>query len=86
MTTAPVFFATAEQAHSEHRPDTAPIIKIIFGQTGYENTVLTAEEAAQMNENAGHSAGNVEAAVICSMFDCWQNFDKISADHDKRSA
>lgn len=80
--TAPIYYAP----RPEGSDSASPIIKIMHGVQGYWNAAVSPENAAELNRRAGHSAGNIEAAIACSMFDCWHNFDKISADFDKRQA
>lgn len=59
-------------------------IVIKHGEQGYYPTaqVFTAEHCAKINELNGISPAEVEAAIICSMFDCWQNFERIAADYN----
>lgn len=57
----------------------APVIEIRRNETGYTpRHDITREQAKQLQDVAGHSDAEIQAAVICSMFGCWQNFDKIA--------
>lgn len=54
------------------------------GETGYySTTVYHQDHADELNRRSGHSPAQVEAAEMCSMFNCWQNFDKITESFDK---
>ena len=59
-----------------------PYIVIKHCEEGYYPTahVFTQEVADKINELNGTTPAQVEAAIICSMFGCWQNFDKIAAE------
>ena len=50
-----------------------------------KTTVYTQDHADTLNERQGVTPAQVQAAVICSMFNCWQNFDKITKDHQDRA-
>jgi len=50
------------------------------GETGYHTTtVYHQDHADELNRRSGHSPAQVQAAETCSMFDSWENFDKITA-------
>lgn len=59
--------------------DTGRIILITHGQNGYCETKVVSEQHARiLNRGLGNTEGDVEAAVMCSMFDCWQDFDHLA--------
>ena len=59
---------------------TGKFIAVTEGETGYnETTVETQEHADVLNERMGNTPAEVEAAVVCSMFDNWDSFEKIAA-------
>ena len=62
-------------------------IVIRHGETGYYPMPYLADDEiiADMNDHAGNSPAQIEAAILCSMFDCWQNFDKITAGNEAKA-
>ncbi len=59
-------------------------IAVKRGETGYySTTVYDQDHADVLNQRAGHSPAQVQAAETCSMFDSWQNFDKIVATFER---
>ena len=59
-------------------------IIITQGETGYRNAspFMTREQADKHHKHHNITPAQVQAAIACSMFDCWQNFDKIAAEHE----
>ncbi len=53
------------------------VVKIIEGTMGYSPTDLDLEQMEQQNALNGVTVAESLAAVSCSMFDCWANFDKL---------
>ncbi len=65
--------------HPDPRTD-GKFIAIEHGDTDYHITdVDTQEHADTLNKLHSISRAQAKAAVMCSMFDCWQNFDKLTA-------
>ena len=65
--------------YAPHTTEPGEFIAIQHGMTGYyPSTVYTQEHADTLNERQGITRAEVAAAVTCSMFDCWHNFDKIA--------
>lgn len=68
--------------YAKHPSGTGDFIAVKHGATGYyKTTVYTQEHAETLNERQGIKPAEVKAAVTCSMFDCWQNFDKLTAEN-----
>ena len=59
-------------------------ILITEGETGYRiaSPFLTQELVDKHHKVHGISPAQIEAAILCSMFDCWENFDKITVEHE----
>lgn len=59
---------------------TGEFIAIEHGTTGYsKTTVYDQTHADVLNERQGNTAAQIKSAVTCSMFGCWENFDKIAS-------
>ena len=60
-------------------PTEDEFVKITHGESGYiiAYGALGQLTADSMNELAGVTAAEVQAAVTCSMFNTWEKFDKI---------
>lgn len=64
-----------------HPQDDTRLIKVIEGETGYYplSTYADPSEAVEtLNRFEGVSEAEAQAAVVCSMFGCWQNFERIA--------
>lgn len=65
--------------YAPHPSEKGTFVAIKDGETGYfASTVYTQEHADLLNSRQGISPAEVEAAVICSMFDNWRNFRTIA--------
>lgn len=59
-------------------PTESGFVSIVHHMVGYEPIDCpTQEQADAKNESKGITPEEVQAAVMCSMFDCWENFDTI---------
>ena len=65
----------------------APVIEIVHGWEGYTpRHDITREQAEQLQDAAGHDAATIQAAIMCSMFGCWHNFERIKNQHGGAAA
>ena len=74
--------------HPEGPNKPYPFIIITEGVQGYRYTAMTRDQetADNLNRRQGITPAQVQAAIACSMFDCWKNFDKITASHEEHTA
>lgn len=71
--------------YAEHPTEDGKFIAVRHGEAGYyASTVYTQDHANTLNERQGISPAEVEAAVICSMFDNWRKFETIAANLEDR--
>lgn len=57
---------------------TGKYIMIEHGKEGYYDTnIETDSEADMMNHIQGNTKAEIEAAHSCSLFNCWDNFNKL---------
>jgi hypothetical protein len=67
-----IYFATLPS-------DPNTFIGITHGEQGYNTTtVYDQSHADTLNERQGITPAMVDAAVSCSMFNCWANFEKLT--------
>jgi hypothetical protein len=71
-------------ASSEHEPTIEPgrLVTITEGSTGYHyaSPYYTQEMADKHHTKHNTTPEQIKAAVVCSMFDCWGNFNHIAGD------
>lgn len=62
-------------------------LAITEGETGYNaSDVFEQAHADVLNERLGNSPAEVEAAVVCSMFNTWNKFDEMVEKFEEKTA
>ena len=64
--------------YAPHPSKDGEFIAIKEGESGYyASTVYTQDHADILNQRQGITESELEAAIMCSMFDCWRRFYQI---------
>jgi len=75
---------TGRVYYAQH-PTTGEFIAIRHNEPGYyASTVYTQDHADTLNQRQGITPAELDAAIVCSMFDNWRDFAKITARMEDR--
>ncbi len=64
---------------AEHPTDKGTFVAIKHREQGYNTTDVTDQSKADaLNQRQGITSGEAQAAIACSMNNCWENFADIA--------
>lgn len=85
--TTPVLVYLISSQTKEGDTFVAEVGAVKYGERGYYRTTYELQEPTwvnYMNARLGLSKAFCQTMEDCSMFNCWQNFEKILAKHQER--